>query len=91
MIRRRSLLNPENATHDLDAYEKESSELWSDKKLQAAGKAFAELRNAQMDAFLDKKTQKFTGPADYRHKAKTKLCLPVGRISLAGCRTTKHD
>ena len=63
---------------------KNHSELWSDKQLQAAGKAFAELRNAQMDAFLDKKTQKFTGPADYRHKAKNQALL-AGWAYIAGC------
>lgn len=59
-------------------------ELWEDKKLQAAGKAFAALRTAQMEAFLDKKTGKYNGPADYRHKAKN-LALLAGWAFVAGC------
>lgn len=59
-------------------------DLWNDKKLQAAGRAFATLRTAQMDAFLDKSTRKYTGPADYRHKAKN-LALLAGWAFVAGC------
>jgi hypothetical protein len=59
-------------------------ELWDDKKLQAAGKAFAALRSAQMEAFLDKKTGRYTGPADFRHKAKN-LALLAGWAFVAGC------
>ncbi|MCB1328737.1 MAG: hypothetical protein KDK28_04425 [Maritimibacter sp.] len=59
-------------------------DLWSDKKLQTAGKSFAALRTAQMDAFVDKKTGKYTGPADYRHKAKN-LALLAGWAFVAGC------
>ncbi|WP_424973212.1 hypothetical protein [Dinoroseobacter sp. S76] len=59
-------------------------DLWSDKKLQAAGKAFAALRSAQMESFLDKSTGKYKGPADYRHKAKN-LALLAGWAFVAGC------
>lgn len=59
-------------------------ELWSDKKLRSAGKSFAALRTAQMDAFLDKTTGKYTGPADFRHKAKN-LALLAGWAFVAGC------
>ena len=59
-------------------------DLWSDKKLQAAGKAFAALRTAQMDSFLDSKTGKYFGPADFRHKAKN-LALLAGWAFVAGC------
>lgn len=59
-------------------------DLWSDKKLQEAGKSFAVLRAAQMDSFLDQKTGKFSGPADFRHKAKN-LALLAGWAFVAGC------
>lgn len=59
-------------------------DLWDDKKLQAAGKAFAKLRAAQTDAFLDGKSGKFSGPADFRHKAKN-LALLAGWAFVAGC------
>ncbi len=59
-------------------------DLWGDKKLQAAGKAFAALRTAQMESFLDKSTGKYKGPADYRHKAKN-LALLAGWAFVAGC------
>lgn len=59
-------------------------ELWSDKKLRSAGKSFAALRTAQMDAFLDKTTGKYTGPADFRHKAMN-LALLAGWAFVAGC------
>lgn len=59
-------------------------ELWDDKKLKAAGKEFAELRRKQMDAFFDLKTKRYTGPADYRHKAKN-LALLAGWAFVAGC------
>ena len=58
--------------------------LWKDKKLQAAGKAFASLRTAQMEAFFDKKTSRYFGPADFRHKAKN-LALLAGWAFIAGC------
>jgi hypothetical protein len=58
-------------------------DLWDDKQLQVAGKAFAELRSAQMDAFFDKKSKKYIGPADYRHKAKN-LALLAGWAFVAG-------
>ena len=63
---------------------KEHSDLWIDKKLQAAGKAFAELRNAQTDAYYHEKTNKFIGPIDYRHKAKNHALL-AGWAFVAGC------
>jgi len=59
-------------------------ELWNDKKLQSAGRAFAALRRAQMEAFFDKKTSKYSGPADFRHKAKN-LALLAGWAYVAGC------
>jgi hypothetical protein len=59
-------------------------DLWEDKNLQAAGKAFAKLRVAQMDAFWDGKTGKYSGPADFRHKAKN-LALLAGWAFVAGC------
>jgi hypothetical protein len=59
-------------------------DLWDDKDLQAAGKAFAKLRIAQMDAFLDSKSGKYSGPADFRHKAKN-LALLAGWALVAGC------
>jgi hypothetical protein len=59
-------------------------DLWDDKKLQAAGKAFAVLRTKQMEAFFDQKTKKYTGPADFRHKAKN-LALLAGWAFVAGC------
>ncbi|WFE75748.1 hypothetical protein [Roseinatronobacter sp. S2] len=59
-------------------------DLWNDKKLQAAGKSFAELRTAQMKSFLDQKTGKYIGPADFRHKAKN-LALLAGWAFVAGC------
>lgn len=58
--------------------------LWTDKKLQAAGKAFAALRTAQIETFLDKKTGKYCGPPDYRYKAKN-LALLAGWAFVAGC------
>lgn len=63
---------------------KANPDLWADKKLKVAGKAFAELRDAQMNAFLDKKTGKVEGPADFRHKAKN-LALLAGWAFIAGC------
>lgn len=63
---------------------KNNPDLWQDKRLQAAGKAFAELRAAQMDAFFDKKTDKYVGPSDYRHKAKN-LALLAGWAFVSGC------
>lgn len=59
-------------------------DLWNDKKLQAAGKSFAKLRAAQTTAFLDEKSGKFSGPADYRHKAQN-LALLAGWAFVAGC------
>lgn len=59
-------------------------DLWDDKDLQAAGRAFAQLRTSQLEAFLDKKTGKYSGPADYRHKAKN-LALLAGWAFVAGC------
>lgn len=62
---------------------KSNPEMWSDKKLQEAGKSFAALRAAQMNAFLDEKTGKFKGAADHRHKAKN-LALLAGWAFVAG-------
>ncbi|WP_323034875.1 hypothetical protein [Pararhodobacter sp.] len=59
-------------------------DLWDDKDLQAAGKAFAGLRIAQMEAFFDGKSGKYSGPADFRHKAKN-LALLAGWAFVAGC------
>lgn len=66
-----------------DAKQK-NPDLWDDKDLQAAGKAFAKLRIAQMDAFWDSKSGKYGGPADFRHKAKN-LALLAGWAFVAGC------
>lgn len=63
---------------------KSHTELWEDKKLLTAGKAFAELRKAQLTHFMDQKTGKFSGPTDYRHKAKN-LALLAGWAFVAGC------
>jgi hypothetical protein len=63
---------------------KSNPDLWEDEKLLAAGKAFAELRKAQLLAFSDKKTGKYFGPPDFRHKAKN-LALLAGWAFIAGC------
>lgn len=49
-------------------------DLWSDKKLQAAGKAFAALRTSQMEAFFDKKNwnlQWASGPSSQSQEPRT--------------------
>lgn len=67
-----------------DEVKKANPNLWEDEKLLEAGKAFAELREAQFAVFYNSQQKRYNGPADYRHKAKN-LALLAGWAFVAGC------
>ncbi len=50
-------------------------DLWDNKDLKRAGKEFSRLTKAQLDHFFDAETEKYTGKADQRHKAKNMALL----------------